>query len=95
MNIDYTNNYNYNYNYNKNVFKISKNIDKYTFWNFSELTSFIIKNFKQIILLICVFLIIFIIEMLTQYNSYIFSSPSVIPGLTSQSNSLKKDKKKK
>ena len=97
MNIDYTNNYKHNYNVfsNKdigNIKNLSKNIDNYTFWNFSEFVSFIIKNYKQIFLLFSVFIIIFVIEKITQYNSAVFSMPSVIPGLNIKNSDKKKKK---
>ena len=99
-NIDYTNGIKYNYNTSildrQNHRGLAKNIDQYTFWNFTELYDFILHNYKQLFLIVSIFIIVFVIEKITHYNSFMFSSPSVIPGLSNISNNnLKKDKKKK
>jgi hypothetical protein len=101
-NIDYTNSVKLNYDL------LSKNktnkVDKFTSWNFSEISNFFLNNKKQICLILLVFIIIFVIEKITFYNSLLFASPSVIPGITnniknmmnnSKNNNEKNDKKRK
>ena len=98
-NIDYTNSIKNNYNSvidTKNYKGLAQKIDQYTFWNFTELYDFILHNYKQLFLIVSIFIIVFVIEKITHYNSFMFSSPSVIPGLSNiPNNILKKDKKKK
>ena len=98
-NIDYTNSIKLNYN----LFSKNKTIkaDEFTFWNFSEFSNFILNNQNQIYLILLVFIIIFVIEKITFYNSLLFASPSVIPGITNsimknvKIENSKKDKKVK
>ena len=100
-NIDYTNSLKYNYNIRpldiKQYNEIVKNINQYTFWDFSELSNFILQNYKQLLLFVFIFLIIIVIEKITYFNSLIFNSPSAIPGFTNTNKNTisKKDKKKK
>jgi hypothetical protein len=98
-NIDYTNSLKYNYNNRpldvKNYKDLAKNINQYTFWNFSELSNFILKNYKQLLLFLFIFIIIIVIEKISYVNSLMFTSPSAIPGLTNNNPNIKKDKKKK
>ena len=97
--IDYTNSLKYNYNTRPLVIKkykeIAENINQYTFWDFSELSNFILNNYKQLLLFVFIFLIIIVIEKITYFNSFMFTSPSAIPGLTNTNTNIKKDKKKK
>ena len=104
-NIDYTNSIKYNYNLvskkNNNNIKLDQSSD----WNFSELLNHLLNNKKQICLLFLVFIIIFVIEKISFYNSLMFASPSVIPGIANNikniikndnnDNNGKNDKKKK
>ena len=95
-NIDYTNSLKLNYGLlSKN--KPSKNkVEKATSWNFSEVSNFVLNNKKQICLILLVFIIIFVIEKITFYNSLLFASPSVIPGITNNiKNMMKNDKNDK
>ncbi len=90
-NIDYTNSVKINYDL------LSENkrnkIENATTWNFSEIPNFILNNQKQICLILLVFIIIFVIEKITFYNSLLFASPSVIPGITNNiKNMMKNDK---
>ena len=100
-NIDYTNSLKYNYNTRPLVIKkykeIAENINQYTFWDFSELSNFILNNYKQLLLFVFIFLIIIVIEKITYFNSLMFTSPSAIPGLSNTNINIisKKDKKKK
>ncbi len=93
-NIDYTNSFKLNYGlFSKNN---ANKVDKFITWNFSEISIFILNNQKQICLMLLVFIIIFVIEKITFYNSLLFASPSVIPGITNNiKNMMKNDKKKK
>ena len=65
-NIDYTNGIKYNYNTSildtQNHMGLAKNIDQYTFWNFTELYDFILHNYKQLFLIVSIFIIVFVIE---------------------------------
>jgi len=96
---DYTNSLKYNYNIGpldiKKYKELAKNINQYTFWNFSELSNFILHNYKQLLLCVFIFIIVIVIERITVFNSLMFTSPSAIPGLTNPSTNAKKDKKKK
>jgi hypothetical protein len=98
-NIDYTNSLKYNYNIGpfdiKKYKELAKNINQYTFWNFTELTNFILHNYKQLLLFAFIFIIIIVIEKITFFNSLMFTSPSAIPGLSNTNVTAKKDKKKK
>ena len=100
-NIDYTNSLKYNYNIKpldiKQYKDLAKNINQYTFWNFSELSNFILHNYKQLLLIAFIFIIIIVIEKITFFNSLMFMSPSAIPGFTNTNinTNSKKDKRKK
>ena len=63
-NIDYTNGIKYNYNTSildrQNHRGLAKNIDQYTFWNFTELYDFILHNYKQLFLIVSIFIIVFV-----------------------------------
>ena len=64
------------------------------FLNIKTIFDFIIDNHKQLFLLLLVFLIIFIVDYITYYNSLLYA---VIPGQQSQikSNILNKNTKNK
>jgi hypothetical protein len=98
-NIDYTNSLKYNYKIGKlDITKYkdaAKNINQYTFWNFSELSNFILKNYKQLLLFIFIFIIIIVIEKISYFNSLMFTSPSAIPGFNNTNTNKKKDKRKR
>ena len=95
-NIDYTNSVKLNYDLLTENKKSKNKVDKGTSWNFSEISNFVLNNKKQICLILLVFIIIFVIEKITFYNSLLFASPSVIPGITNNiKNIMKNDKKRK
>ena len=48
-----------------------------TSFNFQYIISYIYNNYIQLILLICVFLIIYIVDRINQYNNQIFSLPQI------------------
>jgi hypothetical protein len=97
--IDYTNSIKYNYNIGSlditNYKELANNINQYTFWDFSELSNFILHNYKKILLFVFIFLIVIVIEKITYFNSLMFTSPSAIPGLANTNTNTKKDKRKK
>jgi hypothetical protein len=64
-----------------------------SFLNIKTIINFIIENYKQIFLLLLAFLIIFMVDYITYYNSLLYA---VIPGHQSQikSNTLNKKNKK-
>jgi hypothetical protein len=93
-NINYTNSVKLNYDLLSEN-KTNKVVNATT-WNFSEISNFVLNNKKQICLILLVFIIIFVIEKITFYNSLLFASPSVIPGITNNiKNMMKNDKKRK
>jgi hypothetical protein len=97
-NIDYTNSIKNNYNSvidTKNYKGLAQKIDQYTFWNFTELYDFILHNYKQLFLLLSIFIIIFVIEKIAFYNSFIFTPLSAIPGVSNTNNNVKTEKKGK
>jgi hypothetical protein len=64
------------------------------FLNIKTIINFIIDNYKQLFLLLLAFLIIFIVDYITYYNSFLYA---VIPGQQSQVklNTLNKKNKTK
>jgi hypothetical protein len=50
-------------------------------WDVKTIFNYIIENYKQFLLLLFSFIIIIIVDYITHYNSFIFNSPSVIPGI--------------
>ena len=98
-NIDSTNSLKYNYNNRildiKKQTDFAKDIKQFKVWNFSELSNFISKNYKQLLLFVFIFIIIIVIEKISYFNSLMFTSPSAIPGLSNTNTNTKKDKKKK
>jgi hypothetical protein len=52
-------------------------------WDFYSILNFMKENFVQILLLILVFVIIYLVDHISNINSAIFGLPSTIPGITS------------
>jgi len=50
-------------------------------WDVKTIFNYIIENYKQFLLLLFSFIIIIIVDYITHYNSFIFNSPPVIPGI--------------
>lgn len=57
--------------------------EELSIWNFNSILNYIKQNFIQILLLFLVFVIIYIVDHLSNINATIFSMPSVIAGLPS------------
>jgi hypothetical protein len=59
-----------------------------------SIIDFIINNYKQILLLLLAFVIIYVVDHITYYNSLFYSMPSAIPGASqpqqTKSNTFKK-----
>ena len=50
----------------------------------NSIIDFIINNYKQILLLLLTFVIIYVVDYITYYNGLFFSMPSAIPGAPQQ-----------
>ena len=79
-----------------------KNIEEIIVWDLKTIINYIIEHYKKFLLLLVSFFIIFMVDHITHYNSTIFSSPSLIPGIvdntaifTTRKNKIKKVKGKK
>lgn len=80
----------------------SNDYDNLSIFNFNNIINYIYDNYIQIILLICIFLIIYVVDRINQYNNNLFSMPQ-IPGLNTVQqqpnnivkNMVKLNKKKK
>ena len=68
--------------YNEESKKIIEESDSNTDNSFdmNSIIDFIIENYKQILLLLLAFLIIYVVDYITYYNGLFFSMPSVVPG---------------
>lgn len=53
-------------------------------WDLNYTINYIKEHFIQILMLIGVFVIIYAVDALSQYNMMIYSMPSAIPGLPAQ-----------
>ena len=78
------------------------NEERETFWTIQSAFSFVVDNWIQILMLLGVFVIIYVVDRISNINSAIFSMPSAIPGLPGmqpkniivKNNYIKKNKKK-
>ena len=72
-------------------------VNDFTF-DIDSITHFVIYNYKQVLLLILVFVIIYVVDHITYYNTLFYGLATSLPGLPQQpqtkSNSLKKKSKK-
>ena len=64
-------------------------------FDINSIIDFTIENYKQILLLLLAFVIIYVVDYITYYNGLFFSMPSVIPGVSqsqpqTKSNTFKK-----
>lgn len=77
----------------------NNNYDETYIFNFNNVINYIKENFIGLLMLICVFLIIYIVDHINYVNSKLFSTPSPIPipGIISNNvqNIIKKVKKTK
>jgi hypothetical protein len=58
--------------------------EDFSIYNFSSIMNFIKNNYIQIFMLFLVFIIIYIVDHISNINAMIFSMPSPIPGMASQ-----------
>ena len=79
----------YTVNQESNELNTSNNNE--SFFNINSIIHFIIDKYKQILLLLLVFLIIWVVDYITYYNNLFYPMPSVIPGAPqTKSNTFKK-----
>ena len=67
-------------------------------WNISTLLNYIKNNYIQFILLICVFIIIYVVDYISNINAMIFTFPSIISTVStkvSKNINSKREKKPK
>ena len=58
-------------------------------WDVNSIINFIKDNYVQILLLISVFVIIYIVDHISNINAILYGLPSAIPGQTKQKKSKK------
>lgn len=58
-----------------------ENTNELSIWNINSIIDFIKKNFVQILLLILVFVIIYIVDHISNINAAIFGVQQVVPGI--------------
>jgi hypothetical protein len=63
--------------------------DELSIWNMNSIFTYIKDNFIQILMLLSVFIIIYVVDHISNINSVIFSMPSAIPGLPNVENKQK------
>lgn len=70
-------------NYSNNIYN-----NYFDEFNLIDIFLYIKNNFIQLLLLLCVFFIIFIIDKITQFNAILYGLPNPIPGISNQHNQL-------
>ena len=60
--------------------------DELSIWNMNSIFTYIKDHIIQILMLISVFVIIYVVDHISNINSAIFSMPSAIPGITNSQN---------
>jgi hypothetical protein len=60
--------------------------DELSIWNMNSIVTYMKDNFIQILMLLSVFVIIYVVDHISNINSAVFSMPSAIPGLPSLQN---------
>jgi hypothetical protein len=86
-----------NSNLNEESNKENLNTNNNSFFDIKSIINFIIDKYKQILLLLLAFLIIWVVDHITYYNNLFYSIPSVIPGASQpqiKPNILKKHQRK-
>lgn len=73
MQKDITNIINHNELFNK--------IETDIIWDVKTILNYIIEHYKQFLLLLFSLIIVITVDYITHYNSFIFNSPAVIPGI--------------
>lgn len=56
--------------------------DNFSFWNFNSVVNFYKDKYLQIFLFFSIFVIIYVVDYISNMNAMIFAMPSVIPGKT-------------
>ena len=64
-------------------------------WDVSKIIKYISVHYVQFILLILTFVIIYVVDRISNINATLFSMPSAIPGIPPQLNKIVKIKKNK
>jgi len=64
-------------------------------WDVKSIINFIKDNYIQILLFISVFIIIYIVDYISNINAILYSLPTAIPGQTHQVKITKKNKNSK
>ena len=76
--------------------KMGKELDLNTdnLFGIKSIINFIIDKYKQLLLFLLVFIIIYVVDHITYYNNLFYAMPSIIPGVPQpqqiKSNTLKK-----
>ncbi len=55
--------------------------DELSIWNMNSIFTYITDHFIQILMLLSVFIIIYVVDHISNINTAIFSMPSAIPGM--------------
>jgi len=75
--------------------ELNKNMDKFNFtFDIDSIIKFVIINYKQLLLLCLVFIIIYIVDCITFHNSIIYGVTSNLPGTILPVNNIKTKTKK-
>ena len=68
------------------------NIDDFNIWDYQDIISYLVTNYKQFLLLFLVIIIIFIVDYINHYNNMLFGAVQIIPGTTNNSTNPSKKK---
>jgi uncharacterized membrane protein AbrB (regulator of aidB expression) len=60
--------------------------DELSIWNMNSIFTYMKDHFIQILMLLSVFVIIYVVDHISNINTAIFSMPSAIPGMPSLQN---------
>jgi len=66
--------------------------EDFSFFNYHSIIHFLKNNYMQIGMFFLVFIIIYIVDHVSNINAMLYNIPSAVPGLQSQSNSKTKEK---
>ena len=69
--------------------------EEYPIWNLNSFINYTKDHFIQILLLIFVFIIIYIVDHISNINALLYGIPSAVPGTTTQNNTNTKVANKK
>jgi hypothetical protein len=62
-----------------------QDIENYIVWDVKTIINYIISHYKQCLLLLVSFIIIFMVDYITHYNNSIVNAPSIINGFVNNS----------